>query len=88
MNVSEINAYLKRAREIVGDRSQLEIDYDNTVVAHLRSGKDIKSAIRAANQEHPEEALQPGADHWTDLADRYDYLLEHQTILKKLGIKE
>ena len=88
MNVNEINGYLERAREIVGDRSQAEIEYDNAVVAHLSSGKDIKRAIRAANQEHPEEALQPGADHWQELAARYDYLLEHQAILKKLGIKE
>ena len=37
MNVNEINAYLERAHEIIGDRSKGEIDYDNAVVAHLRA---------------------------------------------------
>lgn len=88
MNVNEINAYLERARVIIGDRSQAEIDYDNAVVAHLSAGMEIKRAIRAANQEHPEEALKPGAEHWPDLAGRYEYIMEHKTILKRLGMKE
>ena len=88
MNVNEINAYLQRAREIIGDRSQAEVDYDNSVVANLNRGMDIKQAIRAANQEHPEEALKPGADHWPDLAARYQYIREHKAILKTLGMRE
>jgi hypothetical protein len=88
MNVNEINAYLQRAREIIGDRSQGEIDYDNAVVAHLSTGKDIKRAIRAANHEYPDEALKPDADHWPDLAARYEYIMEHKVILKRLGMKE
>jgi hypothetical protein len=88
MNVNEINAYLERAREIIGDRSQGEVDYDNAVVAHLSAGKDIRGAIKAANQERPDEALKPSADHWADLAARYDYLMEHGAILKRLGIRE
>jgi hypothetical protein len=88
MNVNEINAYLQRAREIIGDRSQAEVDNDNSVVAHLDRGMDIEQAIRAANLEHPEEALKPGADHWPDLAARYQYILEHKTILKTLGMRE
>lgn len=82
------NAYLQRAREIIGDRSQAEIDYDNSVVAHLSAGMDIKSAIRAANQEYPEEALTPGADQWSDLAARYNYIMEHRAILKRLGMND
>ena len=88
MNVNEINAYVQRAREIIGERSQSEIAYDDSVVAHLSRGKDIKRAIRAANHEHPEEALEPGLEHWADLAARYDYILEHKAILKTLGMKE
>ena len=88
MNVNEINAYLQRAREIIGDRSQAEIDYDNSVIAHLSTGMDIKSAIRAVNQEYPEEALKPGADQWSDLAARYNYIREHKEILKRLGMNE
>ena len=88
MNANEINAYLERAREIIGDRSQAEIDYDNAVVAYLSTGKDINGAIGAANNDHPDEALKPDADHWSDLAARYDYIMEHNAVLKRLGIKD
>ncbi|HEV2390916.1 MAG TPA: hypothetical protein VG146_00995 [Verrucomicrobiae bacterium] len=88
MNVNEINAYLQRAQEIIGERSQPEIDYDNSVVAHLSKGMDIQRAIRAANREHPEEALQPLPEHWPDLASRYIYIMEHKAILQRLGMKE
>jgi hypothetical protein len=88
MNVNEINVYLQRAREIIGERSEAEIAYDDSVVAHLSRGMDIKRAVRAANQEYPDEALTPGPDHWTDLASRYEYIREHKGILKRLGVKE
>jgi hypothetical protein len=88
MNVNEINAYLQHAREIIGDRTPSEIAYDDSLVAHLSRGMDIKRAIRAANQEHPEEALKPGPEHWADLAARHEYVLEHKAILKTLGMKE
>ena len=88
MDANQINYYLARAREIIGDRSQAEIEYDNAVIAHLGTGIDIKSAIRAANLEYPEESLKPDTDHWADLAARYDYLKEHKAILKRLGMKE
>jgi hypothetical protein len=88
MNVNEINAYLPRAPEIIGDRSQSEIACDDSVVAHLSKAVDIKRAIRAANQEHPKEALEPGPEHWADLAARYEYFTEHNAILKTLGMKE
>ncbi len=38
MNVNLIKTCLERAREIIGDRSRAEIDYDNGVVAHLGTG--------------------------------------------------
>ena len=83
-----LNAYLQRAQEIIGERSNGEIDYDDAVVTHLSKGLDIKRAIQAANQQYPAEALEPSPDMWDDVAARYDYLKEHQAILKKLGIKE
>jgi hypothetical protein len=88
MYVNLINAYLERAREIIGDRSPAEIDYDNAVIAHLSAGMDIKRAIAAANQQYPEEALMPNADDWADLPARYQYIAEHKAILTRLGIKE
>jgi hypothetical protein len=88
MNVNDINAYLQRAREIIGERSPAEVAYDDSVVSHLSDGMDIKRAINSANREHPEEALEPGSEDWGDLASRYEYIAKHKAILKKLGVKE
>jgi hypothetical protein len=78
-----MNAYLKRAREIIGERTDGEIAYDNTVIAGLAKGRDIQGAIDAANREHPGEALLPKPDQWEDLAARYDYIRQHHEILKQ-----
>jgi hypothetical protein len=88
MNVNQINAYLERAREIIGDRTKDEAAYDDAVVSHLVSGMNIKRAIEAANLEHPKEALRPRVDDWKDVAARYEYLAEHKAILTRLGIRE
>ncbi|MCX6875635.1 MAG: hypothetical protein NTW21_17780 [Verrucomicrobia bacterium] len=88
MNVNQINAYLERAREIIGKRSREEIDYDDAVVANLSTGMDIKKSIASANQKYPSEALKPNAEHWGDLTARYRYIAEHKAIITRLGIKE
>ena len=83
-----MNAYLKRAREIIGSRTPAEIEYDNKVIAYLAGGTDIQGAVAAANRKHPDEALKPKPNHWPDLTARYDYLRQHNENLKKAGIKE
>jgi|APIni6443716594_1056825.scaffolds.fasta_scaffold872579_2 hypothetical protein len=88
MDAPLTNDYLAQAREILGDRTDPEIEYDNTVVAFLATGMDIQSAVDAANREHPDEALEPDPAHWEDLAARYDYIRKHKLMLQKLGIKE
>jgi hypothetical protein len=88
MDINEINAYLQSAREVIGERSPGEIEYDNAVVANLSARKSIKKAIAAANRQYPEEALNPGPEHWNDLAARYEYIREHKIILRKLGMSE
>ena len=88
MDVNEINGYLQRAREIIGERTPGEIEYDNAVVANLSGGMSIKKAIAAANRQFPEEALRPEPEHWIDLAARYEYIREHKVILRKLGMSE
>jgi len=85
MDTSFINSYLKRAQEIIGDRSSGEIDFDNAVVAHLEGGKGIKEAIGAANIQFTEEALDPAAYGWEDLESRYQYLKEHKSIVAQLN---
>jgi len=88
MNVNQINAYLERAREIIGNRSPEEIAYDDAVVANLGTGMDIEKSIANANLKYPGEALKPKAEHLADLAARYEYIAEHKKIIKRLGIKE
>jgi hypothetical protein len=88
MDVPLTNDYLARARAILGDRTDTEIEYDNTVVAFLAKGMDFKSAVDAASGEHPDEALKPDPAHWEDLAARYDYIIQYKLMLQKLGIKE
>ncbi len=88
MDGDQIEAYLEKAREIIGERSPSEIDYDDAVVRNLSAGMSIRKAIAAANKEHPNEALQPEVDHWEDLASRYEYLRQHKIILRKLGRSE
>jgi hypothetical protein len=88
MDAPLTNDYLARAREILGDRTDAEIEYDNTVVAFLAKGMVIQSAIDAANREHPDEALKVHPSQWEDLAARYDYISKHKLMLQKLGIKE
>ena len=80
--MNEITAYVERPREIIGERTPVEIEYDNAVIACLSKGMDIRRAI------DPDEALKPEPDHWTFLAERYDYIRQHNEILKKLRITE
>ena len=53
MDAHLTNDYLARAREILGDRTDSEIKYDDTVVAFLTKGMNIKSAVNAANRGSP-----------------------------------
>ena len=66
-----IAQYIIDAGQIIGDRSQAEIAYDNAMVAYLSSDLDIKSAVAAANQKYPDEALRLGAGDWADMEARY-----------------
>jgi hypothetical protein len=82
-----MNAYFKRTREIIGDRTPAEIEYGNTVLAGLARGMDIRIAIGAANKQHPDEAFKPEPNQWADLMARHDFLLQHKEFLKRSGIK-
>jgi hypothetical protein len=79
-----IEQYLSRSKEIIGDRTQAEIRYDNEVLRWLQKGKKIKNAIQKANKKYPHEALQLDKSNINDVANHYDYLLEHDKIMQKL----
>ena len=79
-----IEQYLSRSKEIIGDRNQTEIRYDNEVLRWLRKGKKIENAIIKANKRYPDEALQLDKSNINDVSNHYDYLLEHEKIMRKL----
>ena len=79
-----INQYLQRSQEIIGDRTREEVRYDKEVLRWLRKGKNIQKAIERANKKYPKEALEVNDRTINDVAAHYEYLLEHENIMKKM----
>ncbi len=77
-------AYIARSKEIIGDRTGPEKRYDTTVLKWLRRGKSISKAISLANRKFPGEALEVDDTNIGDVAAHYDYLLQHEEIMKGL----
>ena len=50
-------AYIDRASEIVGERTESEIFHDDAVVEALIQGRTIKEALSIAGKKHPCEAI-------------------------------
>jgi len=75
--------YLQRANEIIGDRTKDEERYDKEVLRWLRKGKNIRKAINKANNKYPKEAHSVDESNINDVASHYDYLLEHENIIRK-----
>jgi len=50
----------------------------------LRKGKKIQKAIERANKKYPKEALEVNDRTIHDVAAHYEYLLEHENIMKKM----
>jgi len=82
--VDFLNQYLQRSREVIGDHTQEEVRYDKEVLRWLRKGKKIQKAIERANNKYPKEALDVNDRTINDVAAHYEYLLEHEDIIKKM----
>ncbi len=80
-----LEQYFDRANEIIGERTKEEERYDKEVLRWLRKGKGIQKAINKANQKYPEEALAVAVENIDDVAAHYDYLLEHDNIIRKIS---
>ena len=79
-----LSQYLQRSQEIIGDRTREEMRYDKEVLRWLRKGKKVQKAIERANKKYPKEALEVDKKTINDVAAHYDYLLEHENIMKKM----
>ena len=82
--MNPLEAYLARSKDIIGDRSSAEEKYDTDVLKGLRRGKSLVKAIEAANRKHPSEALEIVDGNIDAVAAHYDYLLQHEQIMRKL----
>jgi len=79
-----VEDYIKRSKELIGDRTKSEIQYDNEVIRWLQKGKSIKKAITKANEKCPDEALDVSIDNLGDVAAHYEYLKNHEDIVNKM----
>ena len=79
-----VKLYLDRAAEIIGERTPGEERYDREVVLWLEKGKPIRKAIAKANEKYPGEALQVDDASLPDVQSHYEYLLEHERIMRRL----
>jgi hypothetical protein len=79
-----LKEYLASAAEIIGERGPGEEEYDGEVIRCLEGGKPLKEAIAQANAKFPDEALVVEDALLPDLQAHYDYLREHERILRSL----
>ncbi len=81
--MNQLDQYLKRSQEIIGERTKEEEKYDNELVKWLRKTGDIKKAIKKANKKHTTESLEYDETNIDDIGAHYHYLMEHMEIIKK-----
>ena len=65
------------------ERTPEVIAYDNAVLKELRKGRSIKKALKMAEKKYPNEALQYNDNTIKEIDEHYDYLRNHELIIKK-----
>jgi hypothetical protein len=79
-----VEEYVARAAEIIGERTPGEEKFDREVLRWLEKGKHIRKAIAKANDKYPREALKIDDASLPDVQSHYEYLLEHDRIVRRL----
>ena len=79
-----IEQYMDRGSEIVGERTREEMAYDKVILRELRKDRSVRKALKTANKKYPKEALQYSDENIDDIAAHYDYLLNHEDIMKRV----
>jgi hypothetical protein len=82
--VNLINDYIIRSAEIIGERTPAEEKYDREILRWIEKGKPIRKAIDRANIKYPKEALLVDDSLLPDLQSRYEYMLEHEKIMRNI----
>ena len=88
LKMSLFDQYLRRSEEIIGNRTRAEERYDNEVVRWLKKGVGIRRAIKKANKKYPAEALKVSEQNIGDVANHYEYLLQHMEIMKRISLNQ
>lgn len=83
--MNDFDAYLESANDIIGPRTKEEELYDNEVVKGLKKYGKIRRALNLANKKYPSEALKYDDSNIGDLQARYEYIVSHYEIIKKLS---
>jgi hypothetical protein len=83
--MKELESYLERANEIIGERTKEEELYDIEVVKCLKKYGKIRKALNRANKKYPNEALKYDDSNIVDLQARYEYMVEHYEIVKRMS---
>ncbi len=76
---------MDHASEVIGDRTRDEERYDKEVLRWLRKGKGIRKALNRAGRKYPEQALVISDDNIEDVTTHYDWLLEHDKIVRVIS---
>jgi hypothetical protein len=72
---------------IIGERTQSEIEYDNVVIESLNLGLPIESALKIAGEKYPNEAIRYDSNNVKDISEHYNYIKEHNEIIKIINNK-
>jgi len=83
----QLEQYLERSKDIIGERTNNEEQYDNEIVKWLRKTGDIKKSLKKANKKYPSEAMQYDESNIDNIHSHYHYLMEHAEIVRKLKAK-
>ena len=70
--------------EILNERTESEVAYDNVILDELRKGSTIREALDIATKKYPKEALRYDDDNIDDLHAHYEYLRNHEIIKNRI----
>jgi hypothetical protein len=76
--------YKAAAQAAIGERTSDEIAYDKAVIDGINRGLSTEDAIAHAGVMYPEEALQITDDNRADILARFDFLKEHEKLMRML----
>ena len=69
-------------QDILDERREGEIAYDNVVLEQVERGKTLEEALEIAGQKYPDEALNLNKKTREDIFNHYEYFINHEQLKK------